>query len=336
MPNPSEATFELVFSPTLVYDIKQLVPAEELATALLAFERIVQRVPRILYAIQRTPQPKRTEVFVESIEEGSLIERFIVKFFFRSEAELDRYIEKWRKALKLDKGNNAAILRHVVVAAIAGALMLGVYGAISGCAKNASDVPHVEVKDNVIIQLGASELSLKPEEFIAIVDKAITRRSSLPADAVDVVKPAKTGGGSIKLNDEVLLTSDLVARMPNEAPPTKTEDVVYHEKVDLYIRATDLDNSDKGWAALVPDISDDRIRLELSPAIRAERLYGQRKIVANINAVYSEDAKGTRVLRKYILEQVVADEASSVSAVKRTYVGPPAPQIPPPDPSSTQ
>ena len=87
-------------------------------------------------------------------------------------------------------------------------------------------------------------------------------------------------------NASVTIPSDLISKTPTEVSfeaDTYTRD---HYDVDLEIRALDLDNPTKGWAAVIPGLVDRRVKLVLAPGIKPEDLSHKFAFRADVTITY--------------------------------------------------
>lgn len=78
-----------------------------------------------------------------------------------------------------------------------------------------------------------------------------------------------------------------------------------YSDVDIQIRALDLDNPSKGWAAVVPDIIERRVKLVLDPNVSAELLSGRlsfRGDITVISTLKNNEYKPTEILLREIIE----------------------------------
>lgn len=81
---------------TIQYANRDFVPVYDLATSLIALEKVVsQSVPVI--ATLLAVDIAGASIYVESIRAGSLQDNFIVRFFFGGEAEFNRFIAALRR-----------------------------------------------------------------------------------------------------------------------------------------------------------------------------------------------------------------------------------------------
>ncbi|MDC5181006.1 hypothetical protein NRA14_17190, partial [Acinetobacter baumannii] len=57
---------------------------------------------------------------------------------------------------------------------------------------------------------------------------------------------------------------------------------INYSNTDIYIYASDRDKSTVGWAGIVPDLFESRVKFELADEVNPNTLHGQRKVKADI------------------------------------------------------
>ena len=54
------------------------------------------------------------------------------------------------------------------------------------------------------------------------------------------------------------------------------------EHVRIELHAQDIDRAKRGWAAIVPEISPNRLRMEIYPPLKPQDIYTKSQITGNI------------------------------------------------------
>lgn len=297
----------LVFRHRIFYSNQHAVPAVEIADALLALDRLVQRIPNVMrLAVPRTPKIK-ARLYVEQVESGSLQEDIIVALGFGSKEEMDTTLAMWRKKLGIDLKTRAGVIRAILYGLVA----IGVYHAIGvGVQKVFSPTPEqkaqMEVSHNTIIQIGAGELQMTPEQFSAVL-KAVPNQNKNAADAVRFIAPAKRDAKADIVIDgdaTVSFPTDYIAATPTDFQPPDTSDFNVANDVAIELRALDLDSTSSGWAAVIPSISPRRVKLELAETIKPADLFGRKFITGDVEITSKKNKAGQPDVRGYRLIQV--------------------------------
>ncbi|MTD32520.1 hypothetical protein [Paludibacterium denitrificans] len=190
------------------------------------------------------------DIYVEEIQTGSLTEDIILKIFFKDQEEVDAFLTRIRETLGRKK-----VTRNILIGSLVPAIVgYGLYKAAVAM-QSPEAAKAININNNVIINIGADQASLKPEQLTAIVESAISDKKGLAKDAVAFVKPAKsdsTASITMENQDVLSIPSDIVQKAPSTL---KIEDVPTERSypdVDLNIRATNLDSKEQGWAGLIP------------------------------------------------------------------------------------
>ena len=214
-------------------------------------------------------------------------------------------VEEIRNDLHIDAVmKNRRLVATIVLALILGA---GVYLLLKNGAA-AEQHATVQANQNIIINIGAEMSGLTAESFKSIIDAAVARNDQISKDAVKIVRPAKReDGASIKMNDDnsTVITDKAVRAMPSSAPETdEAETVEDYTGVKIQIRATDLDSTKRGWAAVVPSIDPKRTKMHLDPHIRSADLLGKTEITGDVTMIFKNDSQGVRVPTLIFLRNV--------------------------------
>lgn len=279
------------------FNCKEAVPAHEVASSLLALERIIKASQRAIEGVTNV-EIDGIEVFVNKIETGSLIEDVIVKVFFRDRESLDKFLEKTGDAIR-KPGMPRNILIGATIATVIGAGAL--FAAKVG---NPAGQTTINANNNVIINLGAGQVDLTPEVFSAIVETAISDKKALAKDTVQFFGPARADSRSeivIDGNQQTKFDAQFIAATPQVVKIDKQEKVEQLLDVDLQIRAMDLDSGARGWAAVIPGKVERRVRLKLDAGIRPEDVAKKLSMRADVAIYYRLDKDGRKLKPDYIL-----------------------------------
>jgi hypothetical protein len=288
----------LSFNHEIFYSTENPVPAEEIAEALLALSRVVQRAPALLRNLVPGISAPKVQLLVDRLESGSLTETFVVKFFFGTQKKMDRAIKRCREALGVDLTSNGGIARTVIW----GLVIFGAYYAITHSSNPAK--PTVEISHNTIINIGAREIGMTPEALVKIIEATVQNKNQLASDAVKIIKPAKADRNAeivLDGSDELKISRQTIAEVPAEFTPDKSEDSKTVQDLEIRLRAVDLDSTEHGWAAVVVHFSPRRLPLELGPGLNPDDLFGKKTIRGSIEAISRKDQFGKMQLKGYRL-----------------------------------
>ena len=295
---------ELTTTHQIHYSNKEHIPLSEIADSLLALESLIRQTPDILESLFPGTKISGIEVYLSELKSGSLFEEVLVKFFFSSQQTLDTLVQNLRERLGLQHLQNNQLLSAIIIILIltGGAYY---YGKANTGEENKAKL---EVNNNFIINLGADFIEMKSAEFRSALEAGIKDKDKLAKDAVRFVKPAKRDPEAhIRFdNDKKLqINPETVKAMPShiaEADPV--EIVEDFDRVEVLIRAVDLDSHRKGWAAIISDISERRVKLHLDPHIDGGTLMLHPAAIANVTAIFKSDEEGKKIPILYFLREV--------------------------------
>ena len=232
---------------------------------------------------------------VNEIRHGSLEEdvNFIFEWFFSKE-DAEKIKEKLR-----------SMSPGIKISLLLGALIAG-YGIKSCSTPNAMTNTGNGVQQGFAINIG-STFNIPPEKVAPIIEKATAKPSAKEINgALQFMRPAKANGGKITFasgdTGASEISEDFIAATPAEYMiPAKTEHIELRGNVELQLRALDIDNPEKGWAAVIPDVlPDHRIKLELDPKIDRAQLSGLR-IRGDVQVTYKIQKDGSKRVAKALL-----------------------------------
>lgn len=273
-----EATHQLYFS------TRNPVPVSDVIESLQGLEKLIRMSPRALQGLTGV-EIDHVDVFVEHLESGSLLERVLIRFYFKDEEGLNRFIDKIRA--KVGDG----VARGMLIGMVLAALLY--MGAQTLAESKGGPTTNITANNNVIITAGAGELNITPEMFQAIVRDAITDHKELAKSTVQILKPNRgdTESSLIIDNDTVLsMPADTIREVPTVVefePDTRIEDV---PSVELLIRATNRDSLNTGWTARLPLRFNQKLKLKLANGIDPELLASQPVVRGDVQIHYRRDS----------------------------------------------
>lgn len=296
---------EFVYTAThrLYYDTKHPVPIADIIEGLQGLERILSEVPQVLGGVTKVPI-KRSEIFIEKIESGSLIEDVVVKLFFKDEEGLNKFLEGIHE-------------KPMVKNLLVGAVITGValYGVMLAVNAGKTPAPNIQANNNTIINIGASEANMTPEQLASIIEAAVSDKKELAKSAVKLLKPARSDPDtSLRLDDSdvLVVTPAAIREAPKKVEIPKQQKLEELHGVEVQIRATDLDSKKTGWAGMI-DGKTKRVKIELDPVVNEADIYGRKVIVADVTLVYKLGRDGAELVPDTIFVRKIYDKASLVA-----------------------
>lgn len=260
---------------TFYYDTLRPVPIREAIESLQGLERIVAALPRVTKQLVGFGDFK-FEVEIEEIYSGSLTEKVLVRYLFKTEENLNRFIDQVRKIMP------PGVLVPVLVA---GVLSYGGY-----LLTRPDPLQPVTIGDisNSIVNIGGTQ-TITDEVASAVINGVRNQRQIADA-TISVLRPAMNQPGSslnISGNDsdatgvDFRIPSSEVARLPKELPPARAEVYARMENVLVDVRAIDLDRADKGWEGKIEGVTG-RIRIEFGDGVDIAEVARRQSFHANV------------------------------------------------------
>lgn len=269
------AELQLDFRENFYYSTKKPVTVKEIIESLQGLEFVVKQTRGTL---QKLTDCKIDDVqlYVDELKSGSLIEDVIVRVFFGSEEEKNKFCEKIHEKIGDGKMRNT-----IITAVLVGIIGYGIYLAIKP-----SDPNYViNANNNVIINIGDSQ-KITNEKLTEIIRDSITNQKSLAQNTIKVLSPARTDeSSSIQIGDMATIPASTIMKTPTELNLQPLTDVVDYNDVPVIIRAMDLDKSNKGWGGIIVDKVDQRTKITFDPNIDINILAGRSSFMADVTVI---------------------------------------------------
>lgn len=312
---------ELIIPIRFEYTTRTPVPVSDVARSLVAMEKLLLRTPRLLNALIDGPSILSADVLVDQVLSGSLYEDLVVKFGFGSQENLDRFLLRLRERLGINSmvdgnsnsGRNLVANLALYLILAGGVAGMGYVGSQMG--SGPSSVTEIEANNNVIITVISDDLAMEPADVGTILRGAIDgynkrQLKALAVDAVDAVAPLRSDTAASLLVPNVTgarLSPEAVGEIPESLEPDEPElSLERFDNVDVYIRALDRDKTTTGWAAIIPEVSDQRVRLKISAEADMD-LLSSSKLVGDVLVRFRTTPDGGRKPIAYDLLNVQQD-----------------------------
>lgn len=261
----------LTFTENIYYSTKEPVSIKDVITSLQGWEAIAKQSEGVLQELTGA-NILDISVHVARLEAGSLYEDIVIKLLFGSQEEMDKFLA----------GAHAKIGNGKMRNALVGAVVIGLVGyglVLATKAMAPSNTSHFEANNNTIINIGAGEANISPDRLQAIIESTVTNKKTLAKSSIKTLAPARADEGSTMVigtgGGTVTIPAETIKKAPTEVvftPESYTQD---HFDVDVEIRALDLDNPEKGWAAVIPGLIDRRVNMVLGPNVNPSDFAGK-------------------------------------------------------------
>lgn len=269
------------------YTNRDPVPIDAIVKSLLAYERLLSLTPKFIEKAYHGIQVVDVSVAVQSLESGSLLEDFAIRYVFKGQENFDQAKQVFDNMMQ---DNNALKL---VVAAGVGAYMT--YGVMSSMADNAPSI-HIENNQHAIINIGG-KAGLSEADIQAVL-REVPDKKRLAKDAVLALSPARedsSAGIEVDGFESLNISPEYIAEAPTEVLiPEPLEKIEMYQNVEIVIYASDRDKHNSGWAGMVPGIIDKRVKFEIGDHVKPTKLHGRTRVKADIDVIskFNKTKKG--------------------------------------------
>ncbi|HYE35497.1 hypothetical protein [Methylocaldum sp.] len=264
------------------YTTREAVPVTEIIKSLQGFDKVVRELPNLANALVLDGAIVKVELYVQEIATGSLIEDFILRFFFKDEEGFHAWITTLREKTGME---NSKVATVVIGGLLTGALVYGVSLALPKDAPEAATAT-INGNQNNVIHFVAETLNVTPDAFRQIMETSIRDKKMLAQGAVLAVHPAKSDKEAtivVDNNEQTIIEAKTIQAAPERFDPPQPESKVEEfSRAFIQIRATDLDNEKQGWRCIVPGLSESRVKMVLDPTVDRTKLAREVSVMANI------------------------------------------------------
>ena len=290
-----------LFSDTIYFNFSQehQVCLNDLIDHLEGLQYLSKKVPLTLkkiYAINGINDfnVRLIDVNVDGVKHGSLEDllKFAFEFVF-SEKDREK-IQKMSSGLKI-----SWILA-----------LLAIGYAFKSCSP-ASNMKNINGIQRPFIINIAGKVNMSCDKLQPVVEEVVnTSTKKDQVSATKFMRPAKRYGGDIIVGDRegASIPHDFISKLPlfvDDSP--NGEHTKLLQNTEIFLRALDIDSTERGWAAIIPAVlPDSRIKLEISPDIDKTRLTAKLNLRGDVQIHYklqdNNELKPTKALLLDICE----------------------------------
>lgn len=285
---------EVEFTQNIYYSNKRRIPIKNVANALLALEENGFLTSRILERLYRDVSIESLNVFVDTLETGSLKEKIKYHLFLAFQKQITEFTGVELKTLENESEKKKSQILGWLVAAL---IVIGLKVAADRAFPNQQQ-PNIENQINITLATGEKLTGIEASVLAEVIGMVLDENPNTIKNTIEIAKPAKLeAGSSLELDSGVILSPDFLAEVPSSV--INDEDIersIELTDTEIYIRATDKDSSKKGWGATIPEFTDKRLRMHISPGVDLEFIAHLDVIIGNVSIFYQLDEQG--VVRK--------------------------------------
>lgn len=262
------------------FNTKEPIRVKDIVRSLEALEKIVRQSAKTFSKLTDS-EVERVELYIQTIEEGSLLEKIIVKLVFKNEENLDKFLENTHDWI-VDKAKGNPVKTGLAGLVIGGMIAYGFYSLGNSSANSVA----VSGNYHTVIVNGAGQLGISEAAFKEAIEENKSQRKTLARNAVEFAQTAKTEKGDVSIelgvDSNVIIPADVVKALPETVKSEPIEKTAKMDNVNLNIRSMDRDKYESGWTAIIDGVSEKRLPLELPISTDLNVLFKQDVIKADI------------------------------------------------------
>lgn len=263
------------------FTINEPVPVDVAIRSIKNFEKLLLRTTPLVEATLDNQRIVSTEIFVQEVVEGSFIIDFLIKHVL-GEKNAEKAEELLHDVIKDNSKVRTAVGIGVGIA-------IGVASTAYFSAEKKPVPPAIEAHHSVIIQ-AAGDINLSPKDINDFKSSIEKDEKKLTEEVVGAMSPAKlTSGSTLEIEGvptELNVSTEAINAIPVKYVKPQQEDrIEEYQNADIYVFASDQDKRTSGWAGIVPQLFEQRVKFKLADDINPFELHGHRKLKADITVV---------------------------------------------------
>lgn len=280
---------EISIPHAVTYDVPGPVPVDDIIESLRGTQSSAKEIETILESCLPGLTVDDIRVSVRSIsQESPLREVFFISLFLTFKEDLEhevpRMIEQWTNT-PISEDYDTLITVCVMVLIFYGADYL--YSKFKEKGNNSNINKQLDkLISDLALEMGCSEAYIRD----VLKQKYEGQRLRKIAKAASrFFKPSKRqGNAGIKIGNREIKRAT-VAEVPGDISddalePQETSKQYANVEVELH--AQDRDYAKRGWAAVVPSVSDKRMRMHIFPPTKPEELWTRQKVTGDVVIVF--------------------------------------------------
>lgn len=285
---------EIFFEHNITYDLKGNASVSDVASSLLANERLVRYASMVLEDCIDGFKVDLIDIKVNKVTHNSplaeaLVGLLIVTYQRDLVREVPPIIEHFLGVKVSDKYKTIVTVLAMAIA---------IYGA-SAASKAIfpdRDTSNLDKDYKTLTYIAGDYISM-PQ---ARIEYSISNNLSGPLKpqakrtGIDFFRPSKKEGVGILGPMGLKISKEAVQEVPNDFDLTLEDDIEQYplQNVTIEIRALDKDRKKQGWYAVVQEVTKKRLKMQIYPTIDPNSIFGMDSIKGDIIVVNKRAADG--------------------------------------------
>jgi len=278
----------------IIYKITKPAPVSDVVASLLAAEHLLQQTPAILETLFPALHIERLEVSVSEISESSLKELLSLAVAMSLQEHLAHDVPA---AITQLTGVEIPPTYDSIISLTFCLILFYAVDHFFGQISKGGFSKQIKANlDSLVAELSAATGESEPR-IRGIVEAKLKPRIRIVAhSALQFFVPSKRFENAPILIGSRHIDRETVSEVPSDAQIAEAdipEMVQHHENVPIELHAQDIDRARVGWAAVIPKIAPNRVRMELGPMISPDDIYTRRQIRGDVMVVLSRKSDGS-------------------------------------------
>jgi hypothetical protein len=276
----------------IYYELPTRAPVADVVASLQSINALLQEIGPILEGCVAGLKIEGIEVSLEEISEGSLKEIVWATIFLTFQEDLQMEVPGIVEQLT---GYHVSD-KYDTVVTVAFCLLL-FYGADFLYHQLKGALPSKKVKAQLdgLIADAAAEMNVPEDKLRALLKEKYAKGkiARLMQAAHGFFTPSKHQQNAPIMIGGRKIDRETVEEVPGEIRLIqRAPDTISHTFRDtaIELHAQDLDRPKQGWAAIVPEISKDRVKLEIYPPVTPDQIYTRPSVRGDVIAVYKRQS----------------------------------------------
>lgn len=289
---------------SIQYITSKPVRITDVIRTLRSTERTVRQMGRVIEALYPDIEVSSARARVSHISQNSpLDENYVFEFIVKVRDDLERGLKDLGDFTGIDVliNRSRGLSNLLTVMLLFGAMY------VMSLIFSEDSAIHIEGEHNTLIQITANDLSVSPEAITGAIRKALSERQQrdLAKEAADYFAPSKVSGSDgVLINGKTRISQKSIDQIPSVGQIERLNEAITTAAVTravVRIRASDRDSATRGWAAVVPQIAQDRLPLHIGPFIDLRALANREEAVADLLVVYQAEDGEARPIGYHLL-----------------------------------
>jgi len=276
------------------YEITERASVSDVIDSLLGIEELLTEMGPLLEACVPGLTVERIEVSIQEVSQGSLKELIWAALFVAYQTDLEKEVPNLLENLfGIKTGHEYPTIVTVLF------LLLTFYGLdfIYKRLAKLEEGNRARAQLDGLIHEAAGYYHVSEDKMRSILEEryAKGRMRQLIRASLRLFQPSKAHGNAAIRVSGRRIEPRLVSDVPSDAQMLEFEEPPSMRNltdVEIELHAQDVDRTKQGWAAVIPSLSKQRMRMELYPPIRPIDLYTKTRIRGDVIVAFQPNAKG--------------------------------------------